>query len=156
MYSFDGWQHKYEGLTQVGLSAQRTINRFIVQGSVDAFNMNKKLYFNGSLKGQFFPMEGSRTHVFASGGVGTAPQTELLDNSMPAGFSKLNTFVGAGLMWFFNRHIAGALTGTWYTMYSSQEVQTGIWGGDYSTISSSSNTEYKNMYYIQGSVVVAF
>lgn len=156
VYSFDGWQHKYEGLTQVGLSAQRTINRFIVQGSVDAFNMNKKLYFNGSLKGQFFPMEGSRTHVFASGGVGTAPQTELLDNSMPAGFSKLNTFVGAGLMWFFNRHIAGALTGTWYTMYSSQEVQTGIWGGDYSTISSSSNTEYKNMYYIQGSVVVAF
>ena len=59
-------------------------------------------------------------------------------------------------MWFLNRHIAAALSGTWYTMYRSQEVQTGVWGTDYSTSASSSSTDYKNMFYIQGQLVVTF
>ena len=156
VYVSTGWQAKYDALIQVGLTAQRTINKFLVQGSVDAFALKSKIYFNSQLKGQFFPFEGTRTHVFAMGGVGNAPQTELLDNSMPAGFSKLNTFVGGGFMWFLNRHIAASLAGTWYTMYRSQEVQTGVTGTDYSTSASSSSTDYKNMFYIQGQLVVTF
>lgn len=156
VYIATGWKHKYETLIQVGLSAQRTINRFVVQGAVDAFAMKSKLYFNGQLKGQFFPVEGSRTHVFAAAGVGNAPQTELLDYSMPAGFSKLNTFVGAGVTWFLNKHIAAGVAGTWYTMYRSQEVQTGVWGYNNLGIDTSTTTDYKNMYYIQAQVIVTF
>ena len=59
-------------------------------------------------------------------------------------------------MWFLNRHIAASLAGTWYTMYRSQEVQTGVTGTDYSTITSSSSTDYKNMFYIQGQLIVTF
>lgn len=154
--TFNRWNGKYEGLTQLGISAQRTIDQFIVQGSVDAFLMSSQLYFSGTLKGQFFPIEGSRTHVFATAGLGNAPQTELLDNSMPAGFDKLNTFVGAGMMYFFNKHIAASLSGTWYTMYTSQKIQTGLWSSYSSTITSTSTTDYKNMFYIQGQVVVSF
>ncbi len=156
VYISTGWNHSYKALIQLGLSAQRTIEKFVVAGGVDAFLMNSHLYFNGQLKGQMFPVEGSRTNVFATIGAGNAPQTELLDNSMPAGFSKLNTFVGGGLMWFLNRHIAVSLSGTWYTLYRSQEVQTGIWGTEFTGVESSTNTDYKNMFYVQGQVVIAF
>ncbi|MDO4171976.1 MAG: hypothetical protein Q4D28_04645 [Prevotellaceae bacterium] len=146
----------YDPLIQLGLGAQRNINDFVVSGSVDAFMLKSKLYFNGQVKGQYYPLEGSRTNVYATCGLGTAPQTELLDNSMPAGFSKVNTFVGGGLMWFLNRHIAGVLSGTWYNMYRSQNVQTGIWGTEYATIRSSNNTDYKNIFYIQGQIILTF
>lgn len=156
VYTSDGWKQKNEPLTQFGITAQRTIPQFVVQGGVDGFIMNNKLYFSAQLKGQFFPLEGSRTHVFAMGGVGTAPQTELLDQSMPAGFSKLNTYVGGGLTWFFNKHIAASLTGTWYTMYRSQEIQTGMWGYTDYSVTKSSSTDYKNMYYVQGQIIATF
>lgn len=154
--AFKNWQHHYLDLVQVGVTAQRTIDQFVVAGSVDGFSMNRRYYFNGQIKGQFFPVDGSRTHVFAMGGVGTAPQSELLDYSMPAGFSKLNTFVGGGLTLFLNRHIAASVAGTWYTMYNSQEIQTGVYGADMITIEQSSNTNYRNMFYIQGAIIATF
>ena len=75
---------------------------------------------------------------------------------MPAGFSKLNTYVGGGITWFFNRHIAAALSGTWYTMYRSQDVQTGVYGYENYTVTSNSTTDYKNMYYVQGQIIATF
>lgn len=156
--TFDRWKDNNTALVQFGATAQRTIPQFVLQGGVDGFVMNNKFYFSCQAKGQFFPLEGSRTHVFAMGGVGTAPQTELLDQSMPAGFSKLNTYVGGGITWFFNKHIAAALSGTWYTMYRSQDVQTGMYGYndfDY-TVTSTSKTDYKNMYYVQGQIIATF
>lgn len=153
---FKSWKHHYLDLVQFGLTAQRTIDQFVVSGTVDGFCMNRKYYVSGQAKGQFFPVTGSRTHVFAMGGVGNAPQSELLDNSMPAGFSKLNTFVGGGLTWFFNRHIAASLAGTWYTMYNSSDVQTGVYGADLLTIEQSKNTKYRNMFYIQCSIIATF
>lgn len=156
VYVSTHWNHNYKSLIQVGLTAEKTIDKFLAQGTLDLSLMNSKIYFNGQLKGQFFPIEGSRTHVFATGGVGNAPQTELLDNSMPAGFDKLNTFVGAGLMWFFNKHIAASVSGTWYTMYRSQIIQTGVWDAYASSVTSSLSTDYKNMFYIQGQLYITF
>lgn len=154
--SFQSWNHHFLDLVQFGLTGQRTMEQFVVSGSLDGFCMNRKFYINGQLRGQFFPIEGSRTHVFAMGGAGNAPQSELLDFSMPAGFSKLNTFVGGGLTWFLNKHIAASLTGTWYTMYNSSEVQTGMYGADLLIIDQVSNTKYKNMFYIQGAIMATF
>ncbi len=152
----DGWTAHRLSLWQLGVGAQKTWDNIIGMATADGFVMNRHFYYNGVLKGQFFPIEGSRTHVYASVGVGNAPQTELLDTSMPSGFSKLNTFVGGGLMYFFNRHLAGSLSGTWYTMYRSQKIQSGVWGSESSTLSTTSSTNYKNMFYIQGEVVILF
>jgi tetratricopeptide (TPR) repeat protein len=156
VYVHTGWDGTSKGLIQVGLTGQKTIEQFIIQGSTDVFMLNSKMYVNGQVKGMFYPIEQSKTSIYAVVGVGNAPQTELIDNSLPTGFSKLNTFVGAGLMWFFNKHIAGALSGTWYTMYRSQEVQTGSVDDGIMSITSSSNTDYKNVFYIQGQVLICF
>ena len=59
-------------------------------------------------------------------------------------------------MWFLNKHIAAGVAGTWYTMYRSQEVQTGVWGYDNPTVDTSTTTDYKNMYYIQAQVIATF
>ncbi len=152
----DGWNDHYKGLWQLGVGAEKTWTNIIMIGSADALMLNAKLYFNVSAKGQFFPIDGSRTHVYATAGLGNAPQTELLDNSMPAGFEKLNTFVGGGLMWFFNKHIAGTLSGTWYTMYRSSEIYSGIWGSESAALTSSNSSNYKNMFYVNAQVIVMF
>ncbi len=156
-----GWQHSYGNLFQVGVNAQKTLDLWVLSGSVDAFVLNNKVdsaattnvYFNAQVKAQFFPIEGSRSHLFASAGVGNAPQTELLDNASAAGFDKLNTFVGAGINWFFNKYIGAGINGTWYTLYRSQEIQTGVYG---SNLTKSNATDYKNMFYIQGLVTISF
>lgn len=150
------WEHHYRNLFQAGLTAEKTIDKFLLQGGVDVFLLMRKLYINGQVKMQFFPIEGSKAHLFATGGVGNAPQTELLDNSMPAGFSKINTFVGGGLLWPLNRYLAGAVSGTWYTMYRSQNTYAGIWDPKTPVITSSEATDYKNMFYLQLSAIISF
>ena len=156
VYVATRWDGRYTTLYSVGAGVNAQFDLWNIGLSADGFLMDSKLYVNGQVSAKFLPIEGSRTNIFANAGVGTAPQTELLDSSMPAGFSKLNTFAGAGLMWFFNRHIGASLTGTWYTMYRSQKIQTGIWGNDASTITTTSRTDYKNMFYVQAQVVISF
>lgn len=156
VYVATGWNGKNTILAQAGIGVQHEVGQWNLAGSLDAFMMSGKPYFNGNLKAQFFPVEGSRTAIYATGGAGSAPQTELLDNSMPAGFSKLNTYVGAGLLLFFNRHIAGSIAGTWYNMYRSQTIQTGIWSAAENIVTSTMKTDYKNMFYLQGQVVISF
>ena len=156
IYVSTGYNGRYDMLYQAGVGVQRDLDQWILMGTADAFLLKNKIYFNGQVKAQFFPVDNSRSHVFAMVGAGTAPQTELLDNSMPAGFSKLNTFVGAGLMWFLNRHVAAAVSGTWYTMYRTQDIQTGIWEPDYSTVTSTFQSDYKNVFYVQAQLVISF
>ena len=172
-----GWQHNYGNLFGIGLNGQKSLDKWVLTASLDAFILNNKVnklnmaafsdpkqekyvqvnktqvFFNGQVKAQFFPIDVSRSHIYAVAGLGNAPQTELLDNAMEAGFDKLNTFVGAGIHWFFNKHIGAALNGTWYTLYRSQQTQTGIYGTTPTTIN---KTDYKNMFYLQGVVTVAF
>ena len=150
------WDGEFNPLFQLGLGLQRDLGQWLLSASVDGFLLNSKLYFNSQLRAKFFPIEGSRTAVFASAGAGTAPQTELLDYSIPAGFSKMNTNVGAGLTWFFNRHLGAGLSGTWYTMYRSQRVQTGLWGTDYSTVVTTDKTDYRNLFYLQAQMMITF
>ena len=61
--------------------------------------------------------------------------------------------MGAGINWFFNKYIAAGVNGTWYTLYRSQEIQTGVYG---SSLTRSNTTDYKNMFYLQGIVTISF
>lgn len=150
------WIHNYRVLLQGGINVEKTINQFNLQGGADVFWIQDKFYFNGQVKGQFFPIEGSKTHIFAAGGVGNAPQTELLDNSIPAGFSKINTFVAGGFLWSLSKNLSLSLSGTWYTMYRSQNIYAGIWDTEFPEVTSETKTDYKNMFYMQVGAIISF
>lgn len=146
---------RYRNLGQVGVAVSKKINNFDVRGGVDGFLIMDRYYVNGSVRGMFYPIENSRTNVFALAGVGNAPQQELLDNAMPGGFGKLSTFVGAGLYWIFNKHIAASLDATWHTMKNSQRVFTGMWGSNILTRDNGA-TDYSNLFNIRAKVHIGF
>lgn len=150
------WQHKYRSLISLGLTVTKTIDKFVLAGTADGFYMNKNLYWNGNMKMQFFPKEGSSNHIFAVGGLGTAPQTELLDSSMPVGFKKLNTYVGAGGLYVFNQYLSGSLSGTWYTMYRSKNLIGGVYDPFDPIYEDASTTNFKNQFYWQAQVIISF
>ena len=99
-----------------GLSAGWTIGSFLLTPSIDAFLMQKHVYFNGGLKMNYYPAEGDRSYVFAAAGAGNAPELTLLDSNLPVRFAHLNTNVSAGGYYQINGHFA--LTGSvdWYVM----------------------------------------
>ncbi|MBR1809319.1 MAG: hypothetical protein IJ776_08030 [Paludibacteraceae bacterium] len=99
-----------------GLSAGWSVGSFLLTPSIDAFLMQKHVYFNGGLKMNYYPLEGDRSNVFASVGVGNAPELTLLDSNLPVRFAHLNTNVSVGGMYLINGHFA--LTGSidWYVM----------------------------------------
>ncbi len=156
IYAPTNWQHNYRTLWSAGINVMKTIDLFNIAVGADAFYMSKRIYFNGNAKMQFFPKEGSRSHIFAVAGLGTAPQSELLDSSLPVGFKKLNTYVGAGGLYVFNQHLAGSLSGTWYTMYRSQSLQAGIYDPVAPVFESTTLTNYKNQFYWQANIIISF
>lgn len=146
---------KYRNLGQAGLAVSKKVGDFNIRGGVDGFLIMDRYYCNGSLRGMFYPIEDSRTNIFAVAGVGNAPQEELLDNAMPGGFGKLNTYVGAGLFWVFNKHIAASLDATWHTMKNDQTIFTGIWGSSILT-RDNGTTDYSNLFNIRAKVHIGF
>lgn len=63
-----------------------------------------------------YPFDGSRTHLFLSGSVGTAPDLSVIDNTMPTKFNQLNTMLNFGGMYVINSVLDFGLSGLWYTM----------------------------------------
>ncbi len=150
--AFVGWTETKESLWTGGLGLSKTLQQFVLSGGVDGFRFFGKYYVNGNAKVQFFPLEGSRTHFFASGGVGTAPESSFIDRSLPVGFDDLNTFVGMGGHIFLNRSISLGFDGTWYTLLNqSASLTTGI-------IQENPNIrkDYKNYFYAHVNVVLSF
>lgn len=87
-------------------------------------NTKANFFFNGSLKMQYFPIEADRSNVFAAVGVGNAPESSLLDNSMPVQFANLNTFVSGGVYWVFTDNLAGSFATSWYTQENRKSDKT--------------------------------
>lgn len=110
------------------------------------------LYFNANLKMTFFPQDGNSSHIFAVGGFGTAPESSLIDRSLPVSFNKLNTFVGMGGTYFVNRHLSLNLSGTWYTMLSQAEQLTTTFVRNDPVV----REDYRNYFYVHGSVLISF
>ena len=134
------------------LGATKTYEMFTLAAGVDGFMLDKKYYVSGKAKVQFFPFEGDHSHIFANGGVGTAPESSIVDRSLPSVFDHLNTYVGVGAYYPVNQYLGVSVSGTWYTMYSqSEKILTGI-----NETASSTGTSYINMFYINTSLTISF
>lgn len=152
VYVRTGWSKSYKNLHMLTLGLTKTLDQFIIAGSVDGFLLDSKYYINGKAKIQFFPFEGVNSHIFATGGVGTAPESSIIDRSLPAAFDHLNTFVGFGGYYTVNQHLGFSVSGTWYTMYTqSEELLTGVYENDPLVA-----TSYNNIFYVNASALISF
>ncbi len=151
-YVLLGWLRKFKRLYSASLGVTKSYDQFILSGGVNGFILTKNFFFSGQAKMQFFPVEGDRSHIFATAGLGTAPENSIIDRSLPSTFDHLNTFVGLGGYYTYNQHLGFTLSGTWYTMYTQNEEQT---SGLLET-NPSFGTIYINMFYINASVVINF
>lgn len=151
-YVRTGWNESKKSMIQAGLGVTKTLDKFVLSGSASGLYFSKKLYFNSNFKMQFFPVEGNSSNIFAVGGVGTAPESSLIDRSMPVGFNKLNTFVGMGGSYFLNRWITLGLSGTWYTMLSQSERLTTTYIANDPYI----REDFRNYFYIHASLKINF
>ena len=106
----------------LGLTAGWTIGQFYLAPALDAYLLNKHVYFNGSMKMQFFPLDGDRSHVYAAVGAGNAPEVSLLESSMPIQFAHINTNVSAGGYFVVNSHLGLAGGLSWYVMGSNNQT----------------------------------
>lgn len=151
-YIRTGWDESRKSMIQAGLGATKDIENFSLGGEASGFLFGKNIYFNANLKLKFYLQDGSKSNVFAVGGVGTAPESSLIDRSMPAVFNKLNTFVGLGGSYFVNRSITLNLSGTWYTMLSQSErlATTYIANDPYI------RQDYRNYFYVHGGITISF
>lgn len=147
-----GWAESKKSMIQLGAGVTKTLDKFVLNGGISGLYFAKNLYFNSNLGMKFFPVEGNSSHIFAVGGVGTAPESSLIDKSMPVGFSKLNTYVGIGGSYFLNRYITLGLSGTWYTMLSQSERLSTT----YIATDPYIREDYRNYFYVHGILQITF
>lgn len=127
----------HTSIFNVGGTGTKTIDDFFFSANADLFLVRNHLYFNASGKAQYFPLEHSRTHVFATLGAGTAPEIEIIDNSLPSGYKHVNTFVGAGGFVALTNHLGAGVNGSWYNLVNH-------------------DANHKNYFYINASLQIVF
>ena len=151
-YELLGWLRKFKRLYSASLGLTKAYDQFIILGGVNGFLLTNHFFFSGQAKVQFFPVEGDHSHIFASAGLGTAPENSIIDRSLPSTFDHLNTYVGIGGYYNFNQHLGLSLAGSWYTMYTqSDEMMSGML-----ETNPHFGITYINMFFINASVVINF
>lgn len=136
-------------LLSLGLGATKDINRFDLGADLRLFGMfggqsdgfSGHFFLNGSVVAKCYPIEGSKTNLFATASVGNAPEISLIDNSMPVKFNQLNTMLGFGGVYIANDMFDFGLSGQWYNM---------------SVRSSARANNSKNYLYLNANVTVHF
>ena len=106
----------------LGLTAGWSVGQFNLSPTLDAYLLNKNVYFNGGFKCQFYPLDGDRSSVYAAVGAGNAPEVSLLDGSMPVRFAHINTNVSAGGYLVINGHLGLAASLSWYVIGSNNQT----------------------------------
>lgn len=135
---------RMENMFTLGATASKPVENyknFHVSSSIDLHMMGKGFYASMSGKMQFFPMEYSKTNVFATAALGTAPEITLIDNYMPPTFRKLNCSAGMGGMYYVNSHLSLGASGSWYTYYK---------------ISGATGFSYTNLFHVNGQIYIHF
>lgn len=150
-----GWAVKNKPMVQLGIGASKTLGteeRFNLSGGVDAFVLSGNFYINANTKVQFFPLQDKKTFVYGQVGLGTAPESSLIDQSLAVGFSDLNTFTSMGAQYFLNKYITLGVSGSWYTMLTQKETLSLPLHG--TTAQTTKN--YSNYFYIHGNLILSF
>lgn len=148
----DGWKEFHRNLFSAGAGLSKSWERIILSGKADGFLLSSNLYFNASAQLKYFPIEDGRTSLNITGGVGSAPEANMIDNAMPGSFDKLNTMVGLGGLYMLNKHISVGLMGTWHTFYNQLNEREGSLENYYETI----ETKYKNLFNVHLQLQIHF
>lgn len=150
---YKGWNKSWRNLYNAGLGIQKEMWPFILGVKGDVVILDEKYYFNASAQAKFFPIETNKfTHILASFGLGTAPESTVLDFGMPGTFSHLNTNVGLGFNWMITGNLALLLQGNWYTFYN----QTNLRIGATDSFTDKVDTRYKNLFNLYLQMNIAF
>lgn len=115
-------------------------NGFGITSSANAIFIKDNIYYTFDTKMTYNPVPSSRTGVWVSGGFGTSPELELIENNLPSSFEGLNTHVGMGGTYMLNPHLDVGLAGSWSNMYSKSDI----------------NTSYFNLFYIDANITIHF
>lgn len=151
VYMFTGYHSKKENLFSAGATVSKMVNQFLFLGSANAFYLQKDIFWNAGAKMQFFPADANHSHFYVMAGLGTAPESDVIDRSLPSGFSDLNTYVGMGGLYVINRSISFGLSGLWYTMYNNNEKTVSFYVDEKYI-----ETYYKNMFHLTAQVILTF
>ncbi len=151
-WTFDSWDKQNQNLFNAGVGAAKTLNNFWVNAKVDGYWLNKKLYFNASAQGKYFPLSDGRTCIQAIAGIGTAPEAAVLDYAMPNSFEHMNTMVGLGAQYQIHPHVTLGVQGEWHTFYSQTDSRTGTQTNYTDFI----NSTYKNLFNVDFQVLISF
>ncbi len=151
-WTFDTWKKSYNNLISFGAGATKGIGDFSIGGKLNGYLLSSKFYFNFNATAKYYLLGDGKTCILAMAGLGSAPETTMIDNAMPNTFNHLNTNVGLGGQWRVQRHITLGLLGTWYTYYTQTNARTGSLTNytDYIT------TKYKNLFNIDAQVLISF
>lgn len=151
-WTFNGWKKYDRNLISVGAGLSKTYEQFYMGGKVDGFLLSSNLYFNASAQLKYFMLDDGRTSVMITGGLGTAPEANMIDYAMPATFDKLNTMVGLGGTYMFNKNLSLSVMGTWHTFYSQLNQRYGTLDNPYEQI----ETKYRNLYNVHVQLHIYF
>lgn len=143
---FDHWKHSYPDMWSVGASATKTIGKFGINFGADGFLIKDATFFSGNVKVQYSPFDYNRTKLYATGGIGTAPEITLIDSSLPSSFEKINTHVGMGGVYSLTQNVDIGIEGNWHTMYKQNQ----------NLVTNSETTSYVNLFYAQIQLVIRF
>ena len=149
---FNNWENNNRSLLNIGLGASKTIPYFNLGGKADAFLLSSGIYFNASAIAKYFPFDDNRASIFATAGVGTAPETGIIDNALPNSFEKVNSMVGLGGTYMINKNLSVGLDGTWYTFYN----QTNYRQGTEQQFTDFTQTRYKNLFNVHLQLLLRF
>lgn len=115
------WITEKTNLWNIGLGATKDLFPFQLNGKVDLL-LYKKVCFNASLQGRYYPLEVKSTMLMVQAAAGTAPESQVLDLGLGSNFNHLNTSVGLGGNYLITQNISATLMGTWLIFYSQATV----------------------------------
>lgn len=119
-----------------------------VNTNLDAFMLNKNMYFNLNSQFKYYPTYDRNTHILVSAGIGTAPEIDFVDKLMPGSFENLNASLGIGGVYMVSQNISLGLTASFHYFYNQSENN--------SETSDIAVTNYKNLYDIYAHIIFSF
>lgn len=149
---FDSWEKSIKNLISAGISISKSWGIVMLNPKVDFFYLGSNLYYNAILQTRYFPIDDKRTSITAMAGIGSAPETSIIDFAMPSSFSYTNTMVSLGGQFLINPNISIGITGTWYTYYNQNIRRMGR-GNKYVD---EVLLRYKNLYNIYAQIYIFF
>lgn len=159
-WEFDHWKTGHKQMLNIGVGATKTYEQFSLGGKFDLISYASKLCYSGVLVGKYFPQESRLLNLSVTAGVGSAPESTILDAALPGTFDRTNTMVGIGGTYLLFHNVTLHVEGNWNTftnttnrpepiLDSNNEKRTDIYNNIFTT-------NYKNLFHVDASLFITF